>query len=181
MTTFLRIVVIASAVSLAVAILVLGSRLRANSLGSPPIAKPAFVLAKLGITVSFILLILRAVLDPPQLTLSSGMLCICLLIGGTLVFTLGLYELGANLRMGLPQEQTCLVKSGIYGRSRNPIYVGLYMMLAASLIYAFSWLNVAAVLAGVVLHHRIVLSEERFLTSQFKEYEAYCKAVRRYI
>ena len=70
--------------------------------------------------------------------------------------------------------------SSIYAFSRNPIYVGLYLILAASLIYAFSWVNLVAVVTAVVLHHRIILAEEQFLSLRFKEYDAYRLRVRRY-
>lgn len=180
MATFMRVFILASAGWLALAILLFGSRIRANSLGNPPIAKPAFFLAKLGVSVSCVLLILKAALSPPQQSDVASIVCLWLLMGGTLIFTLGLSQLGASLRVGLPREQTSLVRSGIYGWSRNPIYVGIYMIMGVSLLYAFSWLNLAAALAGVALHHRIILSEERFLATQFEEYETYRSKVRRY-
>jgi protein-S-isoprenylcysteine O-methyltransferase Ste14 len=74
-----------------------------------------------------------------------------------------------------------LVTSGVYRFSRNPIYAGIFCLMAASLIYAFSWLNVAAVAIGALLHHRIVLGEEKFLASHFDGYDAYRKRVRRYL
>jgi DNA-binding transcriptional LysR family regulator len=85
------------------------------------------------------------------------------------------------IRMGLPKEPTTLVNEGIYRYSRNPIYLGLFALSGASLIYAFSPLNLVAAVASVAIHHRIVQSEERFLSETFPEYESYRKAVRRYL
>jgi protein-S-isoprenylcysteine O-methyltransferase Ste14 len=83
--------------------------------------------------------------------------------------------------MGLPQDETALVSSGMYGFSRNPIYLGIFLIMGASLVYAFSWVNLVAVILGVALHHRIVLAEEKFLYRQFSGYEAYCRRVRRWL
>ncbi|HYK91760.1 MAG TPA: isoprenylcysteine carboxylmethyltransferase family protein [Acidobacteriota bacterium] len=181
MATLLRILILAIAVWLPVQILICGIRVKANQFGNPPISRPAFLLAKVSAAISFILLILRAGFDPPHLSTIAEVVCIFLLLGGTIVFTLGLSRIGGSLRVGLPMEETTLVTSGLYRLTRNPIYVGMYWMMAASLLYAFSWLNLLSAVAAVVLHHRIILAEERFLATQFKDFQAYCSRVRRYL
>ncbi len=181
MRVFLQVLVFATAASMIIEILIFGRRIRANPLGKPPIARPAFIIAKLGAVVSFLLLFLEAVLGSRELPTARSILCACMLIGGNVIFAMAMFQLGANLRVGLPQEETTLVTSGAYGFSRNPIYVALYFILGASLLYAFSWLNFAAVITTVVLHHRIILAEEQFLVLHFKDYEAYCSRVRRYL
>ncbi len=180
MAIFLRIFVLAAVGCLGVEILVFGKRARGNRLGDPPIAKPAFALAKLGASVSIFLLILRAITGPAPVSMVASAACAVLLLGGTVIFTMGIARLGGSLRVGLPQEDTALVTTGIYAFTRNPIYVGMSLVMGASLIFAFSWLNIVAVILGVALHHFIVLAEERFLLAQFKDYEAYCRKVRRY-
>ncbi len=180
MATVLRILVFVSSGWLVFAIMIFGSRLRGNPFGEPPIPRFAFLLAKLGVGISFLLLLGRAALAPPSLPGWATFAVVCLLVGGCCIGTAAFSALGASLRVGLPQERTALVTSGIYRFSRNPIYLGLYLFLAASLVYSFSWLNVGAVLTGVVLHHRIILAEERFLAERFGEYEAYRNNVRRY-
>jgi protein-S-isoprenylcysteine O-methyltransferase Ste14 len=97
------------------------------------------------------------------------------------IFALGFPKLGTSLRIGLPREETALVTSGIYGLSRNPIYLAIFCLLGASLLYAFSWVNLAAVLISVALHHRIVLAEETYLVNRFVEYSSYKRRVRRYL
>jgi protein-S-isoprenylcysteine O-methyltransferase Ste14 len=158
-----------------------GRRSGIAGFGSPPISKPAFYLAKIAMVLSIFLLALEAAADPPRLSVAAGVLVAVLLISGTLVCAAGLSQLGSNLRVGLPREETALVSGGIYSYTRNPIYVGIYAVLAASLIYAFSWLNLLAVVLTMVTHHRIVLAEERFLARRFKAYNSYRMRVRRYL
>jgi len=176
-----RIVILAAVGYGAVQILLLARHARANPIGNLPIVAPAFVLAKLCLVVSVCSLLLTAALNPPHLSILHRTVFLFFLLGGMLVFTISMSQLGENLRMGLPQEQTVLVTSGIYRFSRNPIYVALYGLMAASVIYASSWINGAAAAIAIVLPHRIVLSEERFLAGRFKEFESYRKKVRRYL
>jgi len=158
-----------------------GLKVRGNRVGIPPIGRLAYLLAKAGMSLSIVLLFAKAAFDSPRLSAISSVVVLCLLLGGGTLFTLSLWQLGSNLRMGLPEEETALVTSGVYRISRNPIYVGIFLILCASLVYAFSWLNAAAVSVGVALHHCIVLAEERFLSKRFSDYDSYRRRVRRYL
>jgi protein-S-isoprenylcysteine O-methyltransferase Ste14 len=181
MPTVTRILIFAALgwMSFQILLVVLTSKMR--SLGRPPISWPALALAKIAVTVSLISLLWTAVSGKARLSPLATILCLALLLGGTLVFTPALFGLGKNLRVGLPNGETSLVISGVYRFSRNPIYLGLFCYMGASLVYAFSWVNLAAVVTGALLHHRIVLAEERFLAAQFRDYGAYGQRVRRYL
>lgn len=181
MTTMLRVMVIASLAWLGFQILLIGYASRIPSLGRASIAWPALLAAKAGLAIPLGSMLWAAVAGGTRLSPVATAVFLAILLGGTLVLTLGLFGLGKNLRMGLPGEETVLITSGIFGYSRNPIYVGIFFMMGAALVYAFSWVSLAAAAAGVLLHHRIVLAEERFLAQQFKDYEAYRKRVRRYL
>jgi protein-S-isoprenylcysteine O-methyltransferase Ste14 len=178
--TALRVVVLASVMWLAVHILLIGRRIRKGAVGRPPISRPAFILAKICLIVPFVLLLWKAAARPPHLATFAAVLVLCLLAVGTVIFALGLFKLGANLRMGLPQEETVLITSGIYRFSRNPIYLGAFVIMAASLVYAFSWANLVATAIAVILHHRITLAEEKYLAGRFREFASYRNRVRRY-
>jgi protein-S-isoprenylcysteine O-methyltransferase Ste14 len=179
--TILRMLIFAALGCVTFQILLYGSRIRGNPIGRPPIARPAFLFAKVCATLSLILLCLAAARGNTPLSHIGTAAFVFLLLAGTLLFVLAFPRLRGNLRMGLPEEETTLVTSGIYGFSRNPLYLALFCLLGASLIYAFSWLNLAAVVLAVILHHRIVLAEEKYLTGRFAEYQAYSRSVRRYL
>jgi protein-S-isoprenylcysteine O-methyltransferase Ste14 len=101
--------------------------------------------------------------------------------GFTLLFA-GRLGLGNSFRIGSPKESTHLKVDGLFRFSRNPMYLGVYATLLASVLYT---LNPILFLVGifiVVIHHRIVLAEEQYLLRAFsEEYVNYCSRVRRYL
>jgi protein-S-isoprenylcysteine O-methyltransferase Ste14 len=154
---------------------------RVSLVGKPPISRLLFFLAKLCVLISMLCLLIE--LQWGRSHVSPALIAPFLIfwLGGTVVLVISFRSLGTNLRMGIPSDQTVLVTSGIYRMSRNPIYLGLHCLLVASLIYAFSLLNLVAVVEAVLLHHRIILAEEKFLGERFQEYRAYRASVPRYI
>jgi protein-S-isoprenylcysteine O-methyltransferase Ste14 len=181
METILRTLVIAALLLVGFAMVRLGGRHRGNPLGRPPIGRLPFLVAKLTAGIPVVLIALAAVFDPPRHSFLLSVVVACLLVCGSILFVLSLRELGGSLRVGLPSEETALVTSGVYRHSRNPIYVSLFILLSASLTYAFSWLNLCAVVAYAILHHRIILAEEKFLAGRFPAFEDYRRRVRRYV
>jgi protein-S-isoprenylcysteine O-methyltransferase Ste14 len=79
-------------------------------------------------------------------------------------------------------KATALVRSGIYTRTRNPMYLGLTLFtLALGIGTANPWLVLLAPLLLLYLQERIVKREEASLTARFAaEYEAYRRRVRRW-
>jgi protein-S-isoprenylcysteine O-methyltransferase Ste14 len=76
-----------------------------------------------------------------------------------------------------------LVAGGLYKYSRNPMYVGVIMMLIAEAIFFQStglWWYLVVVF--IAFHLFILIHEEPRLKQDFgAEYEAYCTRVRRWI
>jgi protein-S-isoprenylcysteine O-methyltransferase Ste14 len=103
-------------------------------------------------------------------------------IGGFLLLFIGRLGLADSFRIGSPKESTHLKTGGLFQFSRNPMYVGVYATILASILYT---LNPIVLLAGVfvvAVHHRIVLAEEQHLQKAFgQEYADYCCRVRRYL
>lgn len=82
-----------------------------------------------------------------------------------------------------PQASTSMVQSGVFGRSRNPMYVGFLLALIAWSVYLA---NVAALLftGAFVLYMNVfqIAPEERWLRAKFgDEYESYTRKVRRWL
>ena len=82
-----------------------------------------------------------------------------------------------------PATASSLVDTGIYGRTRNPMYVGVALVLlgyAAFLSHPLSL--IAALLFPAYIHRFQIAPEERALDSVFGEaYEAYKKRVPRWL
>lgn len=100
-----------------------------------------------------------------------------------LIFCIALLHLGESTRVGLPSAKTTkLQTSGLYNVSRNPIYLGLIILGIAANLYVPNLINLLVTIIGVVIHHRIILSEERFLKMNFgDEWSDYVRSVRRYL
>lgn len=82
-----------------------------------------------------------------------------------------------------PEQASTLVSDGIYGVSRNPMYVGLTLILTAWAIYlAAPWAFLGVAAFALYLHRFQILPEERALEQVFgADYEAYRARVRRWL
>jgi protein-S-isoprenylcysteine O-methyltransferase Ste14 len=76
-----------------------------------------------------------------------------------------------------------LVVSGLYRYVRNPMYVGISILLLGwSGLTGSKWLMIYSVLLLIAFHLRIIVYEERILARTFPEdWAAYSRAVRRWI
>lgn len=76
-----------------------------------------------------------------------------------------------------------LVSSGVYRFTRNPMYLGLLLMLAAWALWlghGLSWLGLPLFVAG--MNRFQIRHEERVLAQKFGEdYLGYCRKVRRWV
>lgn len=81
-----------------------------------------------------------------------------------------------------PNTASALVTSGVYGKTRNPMYLGLLLALTGWALYLAS---LPAALGPILFFLYItrfqILPEERVLTSLFgSTYTEYCQQVRRW-
>jgi protein-S-isoprenylcysteine O-methyltransferase Ste14 len=102
---------------------------------------------------------------------------------GLLVIAWSLVSFGRSFRVGIDTEHPDkLVTTGVFAFSRNPLYVAFAFMLLGEFLVFPNWIFLLYVVAGAWLFHRQVLREEAFLKRAYgKEYEDYCRRVRRYL
>jgi len=153
--------------------------------GERPVGKRLFILGKLSTILcwaaAFIQALgfnMRVIAVPPGVEAAAA----ALFLGGFAVLWLAYRHLGDANATGLPKAGTQLRTSGIYAYSRNPLYLGLYLMTAGAAAYSGCVVVLALGAAAVGIHHRIVLAEEKFLAGRFGQaYEDYRRRTRRYI
>jgi protein-S-isoprenylcysteine O-methyltransferase Ste14 len=82
-----------------------------------------------------------------------------------------------------PQSASSLVRTGIYRQSRNPMYLGFFLLLAGWATATANTLSFIGLPAFVIYMNRFQIKpEERALTSIFgDEFKEYCCTVRRWI
>lgn len=109
-----------------------------------------------------------------------------LVLAGVLIAVLGVVSFRrarTTVDPRYPQNASALVTSGIYGVTRNPMYLGMLVALAGWAC----WLGqpvpfLFLPLFGVILNRVQILPEERALSRMFgAEFNAYCARVRRWI
>ena len=111
---------------------------------------------------------------------SSGVL---LGAAGTAIFAAAVLTMQESWRAGIPEnEKTRMITGGIYQYSRNPAFLGFYLMYAGILLLFFNWLLLFFTILAVYMLHRQILQEEQYLSVVFgDEYLEYKKRVRRYL
>jgi protein-S-isoprenylcysteine O-methyltransferase Ste14 len=152
--------------------------------GQPPIPVWMFLAGKTSIATAIILLLLRALGLPigPEVPVALQGASVVLLLVGLGIAVPSLFQLGEELRFGLSQQQAVIKSTGLYGVSRNPLYLGFYLIGFASCLYVPIVINLILVGIAITVHHRVVMAEERFLHQQFGEtYDQYTRLVRRYL
>lgn len=82
-----------------------------------------------------------------------------------------------------PERASALVSDGVYGLTRNPMYLGMALLLAGFAVYALHLSGVLATVAfvGWIMRFQI-MPEERAMEARFgAAYANYCRRVRRWI
>ncbi len=82
-----------------------------------------------------------------------------------------------------PANASTLITNGVFAISRNPIYLGDLLILAALAVWLGNMLNIALLALFVWYLNRFQIApEERALRDKFGEaYAAYCSRVRRWL
>jgi protein-S-isoprenylcysteine O-methyltransferase Ste14 len=127
-----------------------------------------------------------AIVNPEKMYHPPGktreILSFVLIFTGIVLVVLSSFQLGSSLRIGLPREGTSLRTDGLYRFSRNPLYLGMYSITLAAMVYTFSLWTILPGLFSMVVYHLIVLGEEKFLAERFgDDYLKYKRSVRRYL
>lgn len=108
---------------------------------------------------------------------------VVLCVFGLVLFLLSLMSFGRSFRIGIDEEKPGeLITTGVFAISRNPIYTAFAIILMGIFLIIPNWIVLLYVLVGFWLFNRQIRLEENSLKKIYgKEYEDYCKKVRRYL
>ena len=142
----------------------------------PPLILLAFVLA--GLALDWLR---PAAFLPAAVQYAVGAALIA--IAGALASSAFIRFIRAGTNIPTRRPTTALVVAGPYRFTRNPIYVGMILLLLGIGIMVDSvWLLALAVPFALVLRYGVITREERYLEAKFGDaYRAYRARVRRWI
>lgn len=104
------------------------------------------------------------------------------LIPANLIVVPAYLSMGLITNIGLPSGKHELRTGGVYRLSRNPMYASFIFLNTATFLYLPSILLLIVMIYGMVVHHFIILGEEKYLESEFgEEYRIYKSKVPRYL
>ena len=153
--------------------------------GEPPINRTIFLSSKYLIIIVWLAMVLHSwginlsFFNPPSFVKQLSL--VFWVFGFSLLF-IGRFSMGNSFRIGSPKENTGLKVNGLFRFSRNPMYLGVFTTLLASVLSTFNPLLLLVVIYIIAAHHKIALAEEKYLQKAFgEEYLAYCSRVRRYL
>lgn len=99
-------------------------------------------------------------------------------ISGGCIALLGLVVRG--LASGHVQKNEQLTTSGLYGHTRNPLYLGSLILAVGFIVAARNWIIAfIAVALFLIVYVPVINSEEAYLRSQFPEFDDYSRNVPR--
>lgn len=107
---------------------------------------------------------------------------LALLAAGIAVVAVAQRQMGASLRVGLPAEPTALVSRGLFGWTRNPIFLGMLLALAGVVLVAPGIWSVSVWLAAATAIGIQTRLEERHLCARHGDaYRSYAARVGRFL
>lgn len=107
---------------------------------------------------------------------------LCISFAGVMIFAVSAWTMRDSWRAGIPEKKDLeIITDGIYKYSRNPAFVGLYLLYAGILICFFNLLLCILTVLAITSLHMQVLQEEIFMQRTFgNTYTQYKEQVNRY-
>ncbi len=153
--------------------------MRALELKIPPVA--------LGLLLGALMWVAAQSVPALGFALPAGrIIAVAIATAGLLVAVLGVVSFRrakTTVNPLSPEAASALVTSGIYQRTRNPMYLGMLLVLLGWTVFLANVLTLVFPIAFVVLMNRLqILPEERALTAVFgSKFADYQSRVRRWL
>ncbi len=117
---------------------------------------------------------------------ASSFVALLIAFLGVVFALLGVYQFrkqGTTVDPRIPEKSASLVTSGVYQFSRNPMYVGMLLMLVGWGIYLGNIASFIMLPVFILYMNRFqIMPEETFMAEKFgSAYQQYKKSVRRWL
>ena len=117
---------------------------------------------------------------------TSSFVALLIAFLGVVFALLGVYQFrkqGTTVDPRIPEKSASLVTSGVYHFSRNPMYVGMLLMLVGWGIYLGNIASFITLPVFIIYMNRFqIMPEETFMAEKFGlAYQQYIKSVRRWL
>lgn len=108
---------------------------------------------------------------------------IVIAVFGDMIFAIAVYTMRDSWRAGIAKnDRTELITNGIYSISRNPAFLGFYLLYIGVLLMFFNWILFGFTSLAIIMLHLQILQEEKHLTVVFGiSYVEYKNKVNRYL
>jgi protein-S-isoprenylcysteine O-methyltransferase Ste14 len=94
----------------------------------------------------------------------------------------GIYTLGENFRVSFPKEKTALVTRGIYGKTRNPIVLSVFLFVLGTFLVSPNVLTFINLIGNMITFNAKASDEERFLAKRFgRRWKSYAARTGKYL
>ena len=135
----------------------------------------------LGLALHFVPSLSLTFLFPVSLRVVGGAALVLAGVTAVVLAKYGLKNAGQPAAPGKPTTQ--VVEAGIYRFSRNPLYLGLVVVLAGlGLLMNIAWWVILTLPMFFTLQHFLIVPEEQYLFGRFGEqYAGYTSRVRRWL
>ena len=153
--------------------------------GVLPIPRPIFMLGKLSVLACWLSILIQSAGGNLRYYFDFGNsvdpISVTLVMLGIIIIFKGMSVLGECNSMGLPTSIGRLKTEGVLQVTRNPIYLGNNIICIAAAVFTCNPIILFAALMSIIIHHQVILAEEKFLLENFKDdYSNYMSSVRRY-
>ena len=102
---------------------------------------------------------------------------------GDIIFLISVITMKNSWRVGISKnDKTKLITNGIYKISRNPAFLGFYLMYIGIVLLYSNVFTIIFSLFAIIMLHLQILEEEKYLEKNFKdEYTIYKSKTNRYL
>ena len=114
----------------------------------------------------------------------SAVIAAAMIVGGLAFAAAGIRNFKeAGTPVPTNQPSRTLVTSGVHARSRNPIYLGMFLTyLGLGLVVRSAWVLILALPLWTLIRYGVIAREEAYLKARFGDaYLAYKARVRRWL